>query len=284
MAPPAKRGAFTGALAILRYNWPFYAAAGLVVIGGVAAASLPIVPPALQGMAAVGAAVAGWFACASFLASHWVFDRSELTRWRWLSRDCVPAPARWVHINAGLDETNARLSEIFPGAEGKVLDIYDPASLAEPAIARAREQKAVVPGIRARSDALPVEDGWADGVFLLMTAHEIRKPSDRETFFRELARILSENGRVVVVEHLRDLANALAFGPGVSHFLPRREWLRLGVVAGLEVERERRFTPFVRVFVYRHAPSGVGEGHLASGCSGRLPRLGSRELDGRQSD
>jgi hypothetical protein len=28
----------------------------------------------------------------------------------------------------------------------------------------------------------------------------------------------------------------------------------LATVAGLEVERERRFTPFVRVFVYCHVP------------------------------
>jgi hypothetical protein len=124
--------------------------------------------------------------------------------------------------------------------------------MTEPAIARARHQKPVAPGVPARSDALPVDNGWADAVFLLMTAHEIRAPAKREQFFRELARILSVGGKVVVVEHLRDWANAAAFGPGVFHFLPRGEWLRLAAVAGLEVEREQRFTPFVRVFVYRH--------------------------------
>ena len=205
--------------------------------------------------AAFGAFIAAWLASASFLAAHWVFDRSELTRWHWLARECDPAPAKWVHINAGLEETHAPLDEIFPASEGKVLDIYDPQSMSEPAIARARNQKPVAPGITTRSDALPVDTGWAESVFLLMTAHEIRDPGERDSFFRELARILAPGGRVILVEHLRDGANAAAFGPGVFHFLPRSEWLRLAQVAGLEVEREMQFTPFVRVFFYRHDPT-----------------------------
>lgn len=254
MIAAAKRGAFTGALQIARYNWPFYAVSAVVVISGAAVACLPSAPSPLRWTTATGAALAAWLACASFLAAHWVFDRSELTRWRWLHQEFTSAPARWVHINAGLEETQAPLAAIFPGADGKALDIYDPASMTEPAIARARKQQAVVSGIPTCADALPIDSGWAEAVFLLMTAHEIRSPSQREAFFRELARILAVKGKVVVVEHLRDWANALAFGPGVFHFLARREWLRLATVAGLEVERERRFTPFVRVFVYRHAP------------------------------
>jgi hypothetical protein len=57
-----------------------------------------------------------------------------------------------------------------------------------------------------------------------------------------LTRVAAPRGKVIVVEHLRDLAAALAFGPGISHFFPRREWLRMGSVAGLAVERERRIT------------------------------------------
>ena len=38
------------------------------------------------------------------LAFHWIFDRSELTSWQWL-RTLGPAPARGVHISAGLEAT-----------------------------------------------------------------------------------------------------------------------------------------------------------------------------------
>jgi hypothetical protein len=84
-----------------------------------------------------------------------------------------------------------------------------------------------------------------------MTAHEIRKADERDNFFAEVGRILAVDGRIVLVEHFRDIFNALAFGPGFFHFLPRSEWLRVTAKAGLEVEREKTVTPFVRVLVFR---------------------------------
>jgi SAM-dependent methyltransferase len=179
-----------------------------------------------------------------------MFDRSELLGGQWLKEELPHSPSRWVQINVGLEETTLPLHDVFPGAEGKTLDLYNPAVMTEPAITRARQQAdsaAVVVG----PEALPVEDGWADLVVVTLAAHEIRDGLKRERFFQELRRIVSSEGRVVVVEHLRDLAAALAFGPGIFHFFPRVEWLRLGSRARLEVERERRITPFVRVFVYR---------------------------------
>jgi len=242
---------FTHARRIAGYNWPLYAAAGCGILVGVVVAFFPGTPLALRWIAGLGIAVAAWYACASFWAFHWMFDSSELLRGRWLGAEVTPPPQRWVQINTGLEETTVPLGEVFREAAGKMLDIYDLASMTEPAITRARQQRVGVPAVTAQSDALPVEDGWGDLVLVMLAAHEIRDARARERFFQELLRIVSPGGKVVLVEHLRDLAAALAFGPGMFHFLPRREWLRLGSFVGLEVERERRITPFVRVFVYR---------------------------------
>lgn len=242
---------FAHARRIAGYNWPLYAAAGCGVFLGLVVSSCRGTPRALRWIAALGIAVAAWFACASFWAFHWMFDRSELLRGQWVGAEATLSPQRWVLINAGLAETTVPLQDIFPKAAGKVLDIFDPASMTEPAITRAREQKDGVPAVRAHPGALPVEDGWADLVLVMLAAHEIRDGGARERFFHELSRIASPDGKVILVEHLRDLAAALTFGPGMFHFLPRREWLRLGSLAGLEMERERRITPFVRVFTYR---------------------------------
>lgn len=242
---------FRHALSIAQYNWPLYAVASLAVLGGITVACWPIVPLPVRLAAAGGAAIAGWFAGASFLAFHWMFDRSELMRWHWLRRELGLAPSRWVQINAGLEETNAELDEVFPGTEGIVLDIYDPASMTEPAITRARQKKTGIPSVSAPPSNLPVETGWADGVIVVLAAHEIRNRQEREKFFQELARIVSTTGRVAVIEHLRDFAACMAFGPGVFHFYPRREWLSLGKLASLELDHECRITPFIRVFIYR---------------------------------
>jgi SAM-dependent methyltransferase len=244
---------FTHARRIAGYNWPLYAAAGAGIVVGVAVAAWPGTPAPLRWLAIVGVVGAAWLAGASFGAFHWMFDRSELLGGRWLAQEVDP-PSRWVQVNAGLDETTLPIHEVFPAAQGKVLDIYDPGAMTEPAITRARQERAGAAAAEVvRSDALPVTDGWAELAVVTLAAHEIRDTPARERFFRELARVVSPAGKVVVVEHLRDLPAALAFGPGIFHFLPRREWLRLGDVTGLVLERERRITPFVRVFVYRHA-------------------------------
>jgi SAM-dependent methyltransferase len=247
---------FTHARRIAGYNWPLYAAAACGILAGAVVASYPGTPPALRWAAALGIAVAAWFAAASFWAFHWMFDRSELLRGQWVGEEAAPSLQRWVLINAGLEETTIPLREVFPNAEGKALDIFDPASMTEPAITRARRQKAGNPAATVPPDALPIGNRWADLVLVMLAAHEIRDRGARERFFHELARIVSPDGKVVLVEHLRDLAAALAFGPGMFHFLPRREWLGLGSLAGLQLERERRMTPFVRIFTYRPRAGG----------------------------
>jgi hypothetical protein len=254
MSKPTRRSmSFTRALRIAGYNWPLYAGAGVGILAGIVVAALPVLPLPVRLVGGAGAAIAAWFACASFWAFHAMFDRSELLSGEWLTEEIPHPPQRWVQVNAGLEETTLPVDQVFPDAEGKTLDLYNPALMTEPAVTRARQNRADAASIAVQPEALPVEDGWADLVVVTLAAHEIRDGEKRTRFFEELRRIVSPEGRVVVVEHLRDLAAALAFGPGILHFFPRSEWLRLGKLAGLELERERRITPYVRVFVYRRA-------------------------------
>jgi SAM-dependent methyltransferase len=189
-----------------------------------------------------------WFAAASFLAFHWIFDRSPFLRWAWL-RELGPPPTRWVHINAGLNETHAPIAAIFPATEGRDVEIFDPRSMTASALNRARklEERA---SPQSPPSALPVDSGWADTVYVVLAAHEVREAGEREKLFLELRRILSPGGRLVLIEHPRNLAGALAFGPGVLHFLRVREWSRLAAIVDLRLEHTRDITPFVRVFVY----------------------------------
>lgn len=55
------------------------------------------------------------------------------------------------------------------------------------------------------------------------------------------------------MEHLRDLPNFVAFGPGFLHFHAGRSWLRSIGEAGFKVVEQRGVTPFVQCFTLRKA-------------------------------
>lgn len=248
---PVARGPYQGMLQIFQYNWPFYVASVIVSGGIVATLVLVELPPMLEWLGIVGTVLALFWSLGSLLVSHYIYDRSALYRWEWMRRHFPEPPTRWVNIHAGLDETSADLAAIFPGRP-TVLDIYDPRVMSEPAIVRARRTaESVLPAIPADFAALPLDDGSCDAIFLIFAAHEIRDPGSRRRFFRELHRALDRGGRVMLVEHVRDLANFIAFGPGFLHFLPYHEWLRCAGDGGFAVEDAFRFTPFVRVLILR---------------------------------
>ena len=157
-----------------------------------------------------------------------------------------------ANIHAGLDETSDLLQAQFPGAQLRVFDIFDAREMPEPSIARARELSLRIDATEPVDwRALPAADGEFDVVFLIFAAHELRSLDSRMTFFRELARVVKPSGKLVLIEHLRDLPNFLAFGPGFLHFFPRRQWLAASASAALQRDREFSITPFVRVFVFR---------------------------------
>ncbi len=253
MNPIPSRRPFEGMANIVRFNWPFFAVS-LVVIGA-AFAFLAVVWARwtspfswiLTALISAGILGAAWFLVSSLAASYWIYDRSPLYRWTWLPE---MQPRILVNVHSGFDESSAALHARYPLAEMTVLDFYDPVRAPEPSIARARKLRPpAIPARTIRPDAWPLTDGIVDLVTIVLAAHELRREPDREAFFREVRRVLGIDGRAVLVEHLRDAANFLAFGPGFFHFLPRSKWLQAVAAGGLRIEREFPVTPFIRVFI-----------------------------------
>ena len=233
----------SGALRIFLYNWPVYVvtwAASIVTLG--AARWLPS-HVALACALAAGGALA-WSAF-SLLVSFYIYDRSYLVGGQWILSLLPSPPDAWATIHAGLD-AEVDVDAVFTGRCAGRLDIFDPTVMTSPSIGRARHRTPLAhAATRCTPTALSLGDGSCDAILVAFTAHEIRDARAREKFFDELHRALRAGGRIVLVEHLRDVMNLIAFGPGFLHFVARREWLRLAAHARLTVIGEARITPFV---------------------------------------
>jgi hypothetical protein len=236
-----------GVANIVRFNWHYYAT-GLLCIGGGLVAQPFLTGPAHL-LATALLLMAGLGMIVSLAVSCYVYDLSGLYALAWLPRT-FPAPGvRLVNIHAGFDETSALLRERYPQATLRVLDFYDGRKHTEISIRRARKAYAAFPGTQSvTTEDVPLAAGSADYIFLILAAHEIRNPSERTRFLGRLRNALGPGGKVVVVEHLRDWPNFLAYNFGCYHFYPASTWRRAFRAAGLHLAEETKITPFVSVF------------------------------------
>ncbi len=246
-----KRRRFQGVLNILSFNRHFYVA-GLGVLAAL-----------LLGFSFINWPTSySWVIAALFLygllmplfVSAYVYDFSGYYDLQWMDRIIADQQriGLVVNINAGFDETSFLIKEKIPGCELKVFDFYDSRRHTEPAIVRARKVSLVYPGTRqVESGALPLEDSTADMVFLLSAAHEIRSQEEKVAFLKECHRLCKPGGKVVMVEHLRDFPNFLAFSVGFTHFFSRSVWRKAFKSAGFATFQETKFTPFLSIFECR---------------------------------
>ena len=239
-----------GVRQIVRFNWPYYLAAAPVTIIGLALVSRLPVTPLVRMLLYCAAALPCWWIGASLVASWFVYDQSPLMGTDWLIQMLGCSPTGWVIIHAGFDEMTPLLRASLAGSCGTDFDMFDPIRMTEGSIARARR---FAGSGTATVDFrhLPVSSGSVDAVLLFLSAHELRSDAERTALFGEVRRILAPKGSVAVVEHLRDLPNFLAYGPGFLHFHRRRTWMRVFDRSGFSRQEERPITPFVRVFLLR---------------------------------
>lgn len=245
-----KRKPFQGILNIIRFNWHFYASAGMVIV---ALTLLRDVFPSLQNLTVIGALIIGITVIGSLLVSFYIYDFSDLYRLKWLA-NCNGDVM--LNINAGFDETSGIIQHKFPNISLTVCDFYNPKHHTEISLKRARKVYPPKPEtILVTSEHLPFAEDTFDKSLVILCAHEIRNEAERIAFFTELKRVTK--GQIFVTEHLRDLNNFMAYNFGFFHFYSRKRWLQAFERANLAVKQEIKTTPFISTFVLeKHGTSG----------------------------
>jgi SAM-dependent methyltransferase len=243
-----KRRKFQGALNILSFNRHFYVF-GLAALAILFASRLLIEWPHTVFWLIIAAFLYGLLM--PLIVSAYVYDFSGFYQFGWLKnniRDDEEVKLI-VNINAGFDETSFIIKNKFPRSDLKVFDFYNAKKHTEPAIKRARKVTLVYPNTQQiASNLIPVKDNTVDIIFLLSAVHEIRSMEEKVQFLKECYRLCKPDGKVIMVEHLRDFPNFLAFSAGFTHFFSRSVWKNAFERAGFTSFRESKFTPFMSVF------------------------------------
>ncbi len=245
-----KRSPLQGVLNIIRFNWHFYVFAVLVFL--LLFFSQDYVQPPYRILLQLILLAALATTIISLLVSFYIYDLSALYKLTWLDDVALAPNAKIVNINAGFDETSSLLQHKLPAAQMLVLDFYDPRKYTEISIRRARKAYPPFPNTQAvTTNHLPLTGNSIDAVFAILAAHEIRNSDERIAFFAELNRVIKPNGQIIVVEHLQDVENFLAYNIGFRHFHRYSTWRQSFSTAGLTLHQELKITPFITVFILK---------------------------------
>ena len=242
------RKPFQGVSNIVRFNWHFYA----VSLGGlfVLAILYNFLNESFRFVSIVLFCGIILINLVTLAVSFYVYDLSNLYGLDWLDDLSIAENSEIVNVNAGFDETSELLQDKFKNSRLVVFDFYDRTKHTEISIERARKAYPPYPNTeQVATDNLPLANDFADCVFAVLSAHEIRNDDERKLFFAETRRVLKPEGQIIVVEHLRDIANFMAYNIGFFHFHSRKTWLETFAAAGLKVRKEIKITPFITTFV-----------------------------------
>jgi ubiquinone/menaquinone biosynthesis C-methylase UbiE len=241
------RTAFQGVVNIVRFNWHYYAVS-LALITSLLIANhfLSGTPCAIINLFTI---LFAWSILVSLMVSFFIYDYSDLYKLNWLDSRINGPNDHILNINAGFDETSRIVKDKFPKATLTVLDFYDPAKHTEISIERARKAYPKYPGTMAISTlniGLPANS--ANIILLIFAAHEIRNTPERTAFFKQLRQVLIPGGEIIVVEHVRDWYNFLAYTIGYFHFYPKAVWKQTFSSAGFAKSEQSKINPFVSIF------------------------------------
>ena len=245
-----ERKKFQGVLNILSFNRHFYVT-GLGVLALIITGLIYFQLPNLVLWIIIIAFIYGLVM--PLLVSAYVYDYSGYYNFNWLKKCGVNDSDQQliININAGFDETSFSIKNKFPKSNLKVYDFYNAEEHTEPAIVRARKVTIEYPNTQQiETNKIPLVNKSVDIIFLLSAAHEIRSNKEKAIFLKECYRVCKPNGKVILVEHLRDLPNFLEFSIGFAHFFSKNTWNNVFKKAGFINGKEEKFTPFMSIFIY----------------------------------
>ncbi|WP_316766815.1 methyltransferase [Pedobacter frigiditerrae] len=241
------RKPFQGILNIIRFNWHFYVLA-FVLIACLFTITV-LFPSQLNWIYYLIIAGVTLGTTLSLIASYYIYDYSNLYSLNWLDDFEVKQGSELLNINAGFDETSYLLKQKYANCNLAAMDFYNPAKHTEVSIERARKAYLPYPStMQIETTNIGLSPKSIDCVFIILAAHEIRDKQEQIIFFKQMKQALRADGKIIVVEHNRDIYNFLVYNLGCFHFFSQRRWKEVFRNSELVLIKTKKTTPFINVY------------------------------------
>jgi len=190
-----------------------------------------------------------YFLIASPVASWYLYDHSRLYEWRWLRPLLPSARGPSISLTVGFDGAEESLAEVV-GQRLTVVDIAAGCVAFSQRLRQLVEREAAQVSVRSGCQGLPLRGSTVSLAVLAFSAHEIHDDDRCVNALTEVRRVLSPTGRLILVEHVRDVANVSVFGPAAWHFRSESQWCNLAARAGLRLDGHVRYGGLVHAFAF----------------------------------
>ena len=252
---------YSGTLEYARYRWPTY----LIGYGGfivllVTAIFISMVQGwyGLSNLALAILLIIVYFFIASLWAVHKLYDEDAIVELIYETGN-LNADSHLIYIDLGLKRVAVAAARRLTTGHISVVDVYNPQLAPASWLSRA-VQRTIQPEEDPRLDwrvgsidLLPLPDQTAPTVLLIMAASEFNQEGDRIGLLKEITRILTPEGTLLLVERTRTLSNWLVLGPAALRLEKVEYWKTLLSNNGFEVIREQAHVDMAHLLVARQS-------------------------------
>lgn len=177
-------------------------------------------------------------------ASYKLYDQSALYKPRELLSDLRLKDGEiGILLHASFDPLSRELEKLLYPAQLKIYNLYGSRHEDEKSI---KISNRVFPPHPRQVNVDPTDmkdpSSSVDYIFAITAAHEILSQEKRVRFFKEVKRILKDDGRLILVEQMRDLVNFTFFNIGAFHFVSLKSWEKAISEAGLRIVQREKIT------------------------------------------
>jgi SAM-dependent methyltransferase len=247
---------YSGTINYIQTHWPIYLfgyGGGIILFLIILLVSFKQGWFAFINLALAGLLVWVYFLAASLWSIHKLYDELDIIDLVFELGE-LDSGTDMVYIDLGLRITGIAISRRLTTGRVVVIDVYNPQLAPARWLSRAtREAEHPVDDPRiiwkgGSIDLFPLPDGNVPAVLLIMTASEFWEEGDRQQLFKEIYRVLSPGGILLMVERVRTPTTWLVMGPAAQRIRKASYWRDTLTAIGFEVTGESEQVDMLRFF------------------------------------